>query len=134
VTALLGGEVQLFMSAAAAKPHIESGKLIGYATTGKQRWSLFPNLPTVAESSTLKEFNVSSWLGVIGPSDLPPDVVAKVNQAFNASLNNAEVREKLAAAGWAVKGGTPDQFASVIRADRELLRPVIKAANIKLDQ
>jgi tripartite-type tricarboxylate transporter receptor subunit TctC len=134
VTALVAGEVQIFLSAAAAKPHMESGKLIGYATTGRQRWSLFPNLPTVAESSTLKDFNVASWLGVIGPSDLPREVVAKVNQAFNASLNNTEVREKLAAAGWAVKGGTPEQFTSLIRADRELLRPVIKAANIKLDQ
>lgn len=134
VTALLTGEAQLALPAAGAKSNIDSGKLIALATSGNQRWRMFPNLPTMGEAAGLPQYSMSFSLGVIGPSELPPEIVARVNRAFNAALNAAEVRARLESAGWTVKGGTPEQFLAVIRAEQELYRPIIRAANIKPDQ
>jgi len=133
VTALMTGEAHLALPAAGARSFVESGKIVALATSGRQRWSVFPNLPTIAEAGGLTRYAMSFSLGVIGPADLPPEVIARANAAFNAALNSSEVRTRLESAGWVIKGGTPGQFVEAIRAEQELYRPIIRAANIKLD-
>ena len=133
LTSLLAGETDLFFADAGAKPHIDAGKLMAIAVGSGQRWSLVPGVPTLDEAG-LPGFRNTSWTSVGGPAGIPADVVSRLNRAFNDVLTTPEVRAKLEAAGWAIKGGTQQEFIAVIRGDTELYRPVIRAANIKLDQ
>jgi tripartite-type tricarboxylate transporter receptor subunit TctC len=130
LTAILGGQVDLLLGIdAPAKAHIESGKLIGLATSGAQRWSFAPQLPTAAEAGAPGFVN-STWTAVAGPAKLPPELAGRIARAYGDALNAPEIRAKLEADGWAVRPGTPEQLAAQIRADIERMRPVIKAAGI----
>ena len=132
MTAMLSGEVDITVADPAAKPHIDSGRLVGIATTGPQRWNVFPALPTMQEAGAAG-FYFASWHGVIVPIGLPADVGAALNKVFNEALATPELKSRLEAAGWVVKGGTAAEATALIRSELDALRPVIRAANIKLD-
>jgi tripartite-type tricarboxylate transporter receptor subunit TctC len=61
------------------------------------------------------------------------DVAVRLNQAFNDALNTPELRGKLESAGWSIRGGSAQEAVALIQADMEVYRPIVKAANIKLD-
>jgi tripartite-type tricarboxylate transporter receptor subunit TctC len=132
LTAMLGGEIDVMFTDLLAKPYIDSGKMIGLGVSGDRRWGLFASLPTIQEAG-LGGFNTSSWSGVMGPPGLPADIVASLNRAFNEALANPELRSKLEATGWIMRSSSTAEANSLIRADLEAYRPVIKAANIKLE-
>ena len=81
-----------------------------------------PELPTIAESG-LAGFDAAAWQGLVGPAGMPPDVVKRLNDAFNQVMAMPAVREKLVGGGLEPVGGTPDQFARFIASrDREVDR------------
>ena len=132
LTAILSGEVDIYFADPGAKPHIDAGKMQGIAVTGPQRWASFPNLPTMQEAG-LSGFTFASWHSVIAPPGLPQDLTTTINRAFNDALNLPDLRGKLEAVGWVVKGGTPAELNALIKSDLDLFRPIVRAANIKLD-
>jgi len=113
-------------------PHIKAGKLRGLAVTAAQRSPSLPDLPTLAEAG-VPGFDVSSWYGIYAPAGLPPDMVAKLNAAFNEALRTPEIRERLTTQGWTVVGGTPEQFAAHTQAEFERWARVVKSANVRID-
>ena len=131
--AILAGEVNLTVTDTTARPHVDNGKLLALATTGAQRWASFPTVPTFEEQGQ-KGVNYSSWSGVIGPPGMPRPVVERLNRAFIEALNTSEVKSKLEAAGLTGRGGPPEDWSTLVKADMALWRPVIVGANIKLDQ
>jgi len=132
VTDVLAGQVQLSMPSGSAKPHVDKGTLIGLATTGPRRWSLFPQLPTLIEAG-LPGLTSITWMGVIAPPGTPADVVAKVNSAFNAALKAQPVHAKLEELGFTPVGSTPAEFETLVRDDLKAWEPIIRKANIKLN-
>ena len=133
LTGLVAGEADLLFTDAGAKPYLDSGRMIGIAVGSEQRWALMPKVPTLSEAG-VPGFRNTSWTSVSGPPHLPADVVSRLNRALNESMNTGDVKQKLEDAGWAIKGGTPEEFTAIIKADTELYRPVIRAANIRMDQ
>ena len=133
LTALLGGESDLTFIDGAVKPHIDSGKAVGLMVGGNERWPLLPQVPTAPEAG-LPAFRVSSWNGVVGPAGIPEEVREKLTRAFNDAANAPDVKAKLLASGWVIRAMTSQGMAQTIRADMDLFRPVIRDANIKLDQ
>ena len=131
--AILSGEVHLTLADTTVKPFVDSGKLLALATTGAQRWASFPNVMTFDEAG-LPGVHYSAWSGVIGPPGMPRPVVDRLNRAFIEAMVAPEVRSKLEGAGLASRGGTPEDWTALIKAELGLWRPVISAANIKLDQ
>jgi tripartite-type tricarboxylate transporter receptor subunit TctC len=73
-------------------------------------------VPTIAESG-YKGFEAVTWFGILGPANLPKDVVAKLNADINKALKDPELEKKLGAQGADVAGSTPEQFAKLIRDD-----------------
>ena len=112
--------------------HMKGGKLRVLATAGSQRSPLQPDVPTIAEGG-VPGYEMDSWLGLLAPAGTPQAVIQKLNVELNRALALPQVREKLAAQGLDVLGGTPQQFATVIRADFDKWSRVVKAANIKAD-
>ena len=131
--AILAGEVNLTVTDTTVKPHVDSGKLLALATTGAQRWASFPNVPTFEEQG-IKGVTYSSWSGIIGPPGMPRPIVMQLNRAFIEALNSPEVKSRLEVAGLTARGGTPEDWSTLVKADLALWRPVIVGANIKLDQ
>ena len=110
----------------------EYGKVKPLAVTGLKRYSLMPQVPTVAESG-LPGFEALAWNGVLVPAGTPRPVIERLNREMNAALQAAAVRQKLNAAGLEPVGGTPEQFGRLIRSEAEKWAPVIRRTGAKID-
>ncbi|MEX8193012.1 Bug family tripartite tricarboxylate transporter substrate binding protein [Comamonas guangdongensis] len=134
ITDLAAGQVHLlFDSIPTGMPHVASGRLRALAVTGDKRSTLAPNLPTVAESG-LPGYSSVTWFGVYGPAGMKPELVGKINQAFNQALQNPEVVASLAKQGVEpAKAQTPTQFAAMVQADSARWAKVIRDNRITLE-
>ena len=112
---------------------VRAGRLRALAVTGDKRSALAPDLPTVAESG-LPGYSSVTWFGVYGPAGMKPELVARINQAFNKAIQNPEVVASLARQGVeAASPRTPEQFAAMVQADSARWAQVIKDNKITLD-
>jgi tripartite-type tricarboxylate transporter receptor subunit TctC len=133
VVDLLAGRTQMTITGfPSVAGHMKGGKLRVLATAGSRRSPLQPDVPTIAETG-VPGYEMDSWLGILAPAGTPRPVIDKINGELNRALALPQVKEKLAAQGLDVLGGTPQQFAGVIRADYERYVRVVKASNIKPD-
>ena len=130
---LIAGRTQMTITGfPAVAGHMKGGKLRMLATAGSRRSALQPDVPTIAESG-VPGYEMDSWVGLLAPAATPRPVIERLSGDFNRALAAPQVREKLAAQGLDVLGGTPEQFAAMIRADFDKWSKVVKAANIKPD-
>jgi len=132
-TDVIGGQVQLYISTVPTLiGHIKSGKMRPIAVTSLQRVQDLPQVPTVAESG-YKGFESTTWFGILGPANLPKDVVSKLNADINAVLKEPDLRQKLVAQGADVTGSSPEQFATLIRDDIVRWGKLVKESGAKID-
>ncbi|WP_412556348.1 Bug family tripartite tricarboxylate transporter substrate binding protein [Variovorax sp. 38R] len=132
-TDLIGGQIQMYMSSVPTLiGYVKNGKMRVLAVTSAKRTADLPAVPTVAESG-FKGFEAVTWFGIAGPDGVPKDVVVKVNGAFNKALQDPEVKKKLASQGADALGGTPEQFAKLIRDDIVRWAPIVKESGAKVD-
>ena len=130
--ALLSGQVDFnFDNLATAAPNIRSGKLKALAVTTLQRSAALPDAPPVAD--TLKGFSIDTWWGLVAPAGTPPDVVARLNQAFVAALNAPETKTRFAGLMADPVPTTPDQFAAFMKSELSKYEQVVKATGAKVD-
>ena len=116
-----------------ALPHIRAGKLRVLGVTTAKRSSAIPDVPTLEEQG-LKDFDVSVFFGIVAPVGTPADVVARLNAAFIAVLQQPEVKQTLAAQGLEPPPGTtPAQLAGFMRQEQAKWYEVVKASGAKVD-
>ncbi|RYY98022.1 MAG: tripartite tricarboxylate transporter substrate binding protein, partial [Comamonadaceae bacterium] len=95
VTDVISGQVQLYVSSIPTLiAHVKSGKMRALAVTSTRRVDDLPQVPTVAESG-YKGFDAVTWFGLLGPANLPKDVVARLNTDVNKALQAPDLRKKL---------------------------------------
>ena len=129
---LIAGQVNVTIaSAVPLSPQVKIGKLRGLAVTSPKRSPSFPDLPAIAES--VPGYEVVNWFGIIAPAGTSRTVVTRINKDFNDALGSAKLRELLAAQGADAVGGTPEDFAKVIRADFAKWAKVVKESGAKVD-
>jgi tripartite-type tricarboxylate transporter receptor subunit TctC len=129
---LLAGTVKIFFMTSTAKPLMDAGKLIGIATTGAERWGMFQDLPTMQELG-LPGFLVVGWFGVVAPPGTPPDVIARLNAAFNAAVRLPAVRKVLQEVGIDPLGSSTEEMNALIKTDLERWAPIMKNAGIRTE-
>ena len=133
VAALLAGQVQMAISGLPPMiAHIQSGRLRALAVTGPSRMAQLPDVPTVTEAG-IKDIDVSAWYGVIAPAGTPPEIVAKLRDAFAKAIARPEVRERFLATGTEPYVTSPKEFADLIRNDGARWASVIRKANVKAE-
>lgn len=133
MTDLLSGQVDLnFDSPPNILPHVKAGKLKALAITSMSRSPLFPNVPTLNEAG-LPKFEMSQWFALMGPANMPKDVIEKLNAEINAILKQPDVVEKIASQGGDIIGGTTAQFVTFLKADSEKWAKIVKDAGITLE-
>ncbi|KOF53653.1 ABC transporter substrate-binding protein [Achromobacter sp. DMS1] len=131
---LLGGQVSMsFTDILTALPYVKAGKLRAIGLAGAQRSEALPDLPTISEQG-LKGYDVSVFFGIVAPKNTPPDVVAKLNQAFDAALADPAIRETLHSQGIVeAEDHTPQGLARFIEAEVPKWREVIQSAHVSID-
>jgi tripartite-type tricarboxylate transporter receptor subunit TctC len=111
--------------------HYRSGHVRGLAVSTKERVSVVPDLPTIAE--TVPGFDVFSWFAFFVPIKTPPEVIAKLNADTNAALVFTSVKSRFEDLGAVPKGSTPAELAAFLQSEIAKWGPVITEAKIKLD-
>jgi len=131
LTDLLGGQVQVL---AADVPvliaQIQAGNLVPIGAAADQRDAILPNVPTLAEQG-FPNTDASNWYGLLAPAKTPAAVIAKLNDAVNAALNDPPSRDKLVRAGATPVGGTPESFGAFMKAEYEKWGRVVHDRGIK---
>ncbi len=131
LTALISGETDLqFASLSSAIPLIKSGRLRALGMTSPRRSPSMPELPTIAELG-LPGYEAVAWFGVVGPAKLPANVVATLNKATLASLEQKDVRERLFNSGVEVRTMGPDEFARYTETEIQKWAKVVKASGAR---
>jgi tripartite-type tricarboxylate transporter receptor subunit TctC len=130
---LIAGNVHLmFESTNSISPYVKNGRVRGLAVSGAKRSAAFPGLPTIAEAG-VPGYEVTVWSGIIAPAGLPRPILERLNKATNAALESPEAKEKIAVLGSEGGGGTPEEFAELIRRDSAKWADVIKRSGAKID-
>ncbi|MDB5857193.1 MAG: hypothetical protein JWQ76_882 [Ramlibacter sp.] len=113
-----------------ALPQIRAGKLKALAMAGSKRSPQLPDVPTVAESG-VPGFDTGSWLGIIGPANMPADVVNKWQHDVASVLAQPAVRDRYLEGGIDPVGSTPAEFTRFLQSEMTRWADVIAKAGIK---
>ncbi len=128
---LVAGRTVLFIDTISAiQEQVKAGNVRALAVSTRNRSKALPNVPT-AEEQGLKGYDANTNGGFLAPAGTPKVIVAKLNTEINAALKLPEVRAKLEAAGIEVQGGTPQQYAALIKSDLAKWGKVVKEAGIQ---
>jgi len=133
ITDLMGRQIQtMFTATASAQPYTSNARLKGLGVASSKRSRAMPETPTFAEQG-IAGMEVSSWNGISVPAGTPPPVVDRLAKEFSASLQNPDVRDKLATLGAEVNGVTGAAFQTMVRDDVARWAKVVRTAGIKLE-
>ena len=133
---LLGGNVDLmFDNLPSALPQIKAGKLKAFAVTSARRSEAVPELPTIEEAGgpLLKGYEASSWFGLLAPSNLPADIVARLQRETAKALATPAIKERLASQGAVASGMPSSEFAALITSETAKWAKVVKASGARVD-
>ena len=132
-TDVIGGQVDLMFDAVTTMAeHVKSGKVKALATTGLQRSSVLPDVPTVHQAG-VPNYEATIWLGLLAPKGTPRAIVDKLNEAVSKIANQPEVRQQWGRQGATPMVMTPAAFDKYIQDDIAKWARVIKSANIKAE-
>ena len=133
MTDVISGTVDLYMSSVPTLlGHIKQGKVRALAVTSARRVDDLPEVPTINESG-YKGFDAVTWFGLLAPAGTPNDVIARLNAEFNKALKQPELAKRLGDEGADPAGGTPEQFAALIRDEIPRWGKIVKESGAKVD-
>jgi len=132
---MAGNITFMFDALVTGMPPVQAGRVRALAVTSERRSPYASQVPTMAEAGIrgFSEVSTDMWFGMVGPAGLPKPVLAKLNETLIRALRSTEVRERVAAQGFELWTSTPDEFAAVIRADRDRWGRIVKASGAKID-
>jgi tripartite-type tricarboxylate transporter receptor subunit TctC len=128
-----GGHVDMtFTPIIAGLPLVQSGRVRALAVTSANRSAVLPQVPTISEAG-VPGYELSSWVGVLGPRGTARSLVERIHGTVIASLQSPKVKAVMAENGAILIGNTPDEFARELRDEIAKWVKVAKAAGIKLE-
>jgi len=134
LTDLIGGRVQYtFDGVSTSMAYIQAGTIHVLGASGTRRTPVFPDLPTIAES-TLPGYDTTVWFGFFAPAGTPKHVVELVNRKTNAVLAMPSVKASFDRLGIEAAGGGPDILAGKVKTELEKWAKIVRDKNIRIDQ
>jgi tripartite-type tricarboxylate transporter receptor subunit TctC len=129
----VAGQVPIiFDNLPSALPFIKENRLVPIVVAAPQRLAVLPNVPTFKEVG-LEPVNRMAFYGIVGPKNLPKDVVEKIHAAVMKALAEPAVRKRIEDTGSIIVGNTPAQFTEQIKGEYEVYKKVVKDRNLTLD-
>ena len=130
---VMAGRVNMiFDGMLAAVPLVKEGRVKALAVTGAKRSAITPSVPTMVESG-VPGCVFQTWNGFFVPAGTPPAVIAKLNTEIARILRSPEIEKRLSGEGAEIAAGSPESFGAFVKAEREKLAKIIKAANLRID-
>ncbi len=128
---LMEGRVDLlFGTIAPSLANVRAGKIKALATTGEQRNSQLPDVPTLAESG-LSGYEAALWTAIVLPAGAPQPIVTRLNREIIAAVKSPAAQAALSQQGVDAETSTPEALAARIKADVAKWQAVVTAAGIK---
>ena len=112
--------------------YVKQGKVRALAVTSRERSPALPDVPTLIESG-LSQFDVVGFYGVLAPGGTPPEVLARLSQAFQQTLETPDIRSRMLAQGADPAFLSHETFGSFLRAELPRWQTAVKASGAKLD-
>ena len=133
VTDLIGGGIQLMMvNAPVSGPLVQAGKVRALGISSPQRSPTYPDIPTIAESG-VPGFEVTAWGGIVGPANMPKDIVARLNAELRTALAAPAVRERFRALGAETAPSSPEEFLALSRRETVKWAKIVKFSGARVD-
>jgi tripartite-type tricarboxylate transporter receptor subunit TctC len=127
---LLGGQIQLVIdTVGSALSYVQDGRLRAIATSGSERSTLLPNVPTIAE--TFPGYETTGWHGLFAPAGTPGPIIARLNDAMNAALQSPKLRDRVRELGFEILGGPPGRLADLVATDTQKFSELIARLDIR---
>jgi len=131
INALLGGEIDFaFATPTQVIANVQAGKFRALATTAAARAPQLPEVPTLQEALSLKDFDVRTWFALAGPAGLPAPIVTRLNDEMRKALMSAEVRKGLETIGGELAPTSPDEMRARVARELATWTRIVEAANI----
>lgn len=132
VTDLLGGRITMMaLSAALAGPHLKAGRLRPIGVTANTRIVAYPELPTIAESANLHDYDVRPWTGVFVPAKTPDAIVHKLAADMMEALSLPDVKARMDTIGMELAFQPHGQFDAFVKREAAGWKEVIRKAGIE---
>jgi tripartite-type tricarboxylate transporter receptor subunit TctC len=133
ITDLIAGRVDLmFESLSSSAPHARQNAIRALGVSGAKRSTAFPQVPTIAEAG-VPGYEAPTWSGVLAPAGTPRPIVDKLNAAVNRALASEAFKARFAQIGDEPAGGTPEEFAALIKHESAKWAEVVKRSGAKLE-
>jgi tripartite-type tricarboxylate transporter receptor subunit TctC len=130
---LFSGDVQgVFASVGLAAPNVKAGKLVALGSTGATRTGALPDVPTIKEQG-FNNLEFSSWFGIVTPSKVPADILAKLSADIQKAVKSPDLKAKLEESGFRVTGTSREEFTRIIAADTVTWGKAVAATGFKAD-
>jgi tripartite-type tricarboxylate transporter receptor subunit TctC len=132
---IIGGHVDMYFPGfPPAMPLMKAGTVKVLAVSSAQRSQAAPDIPTVAETTGIADFDFTLWQGFFAPRGTPPDVIARLNREINKILADPETRQKLLDAGANVVPMSIEGFGAFVKAEAEKYERIIRlTGGVKTD-
>jgi tripartite-type tricarboxylate transporter receptor subunit TctC len=132
VMATMAGDVPLLIvSIPAAMSQVRAGRLRPLAVSTRARTPILPDVPTVAEATGLKGFEVDSWYAVFAPAKMPDEMVQRMNKEIAEVVRRPEIKAKLLEQGAVGVSSTPEALAATVKREIAEWRGVVDRARIE---
>ena len=133
VLAVLSGEAHFTHSSIPSiLPHVRAGKVRALGVANAQRIPSLPEFPTVAEAG-LPGFEAHGWVGMIGPANMPKDIVQRLNKEIVDTLKQKDVIDRMLSDGAVPVPSSPEEFTAYMNSELKKWGDVVKIANIKAE-
>ena len=130
---LVGGQIQFMTDTVnSVMPFVRDKRLKMLAVTTSKRMSLFPDVPTLAESG-MPGFEVGAWQGVMVPASTPKTIIQRLNSEVTRALQTPEVRQKLALQGAEPLGSTAEAYGEYVQKELARWAKVVKQTGVTLE-
>ena len=129
---LIGGQIPVgILILSTVMPHAKAGKVKILAVLDSRRARTAPEIPTVVEAGVGNFYVPETWIGLVGPANLPKPIVNQLNLALTKAVAVPEIRARLESSGFEVKTGTPEEFSELMYKSVEIYRKITAEAGIK---
>jgi tripartite-type tricarboxylate transporter receptor subunit TctC len=133
VSDLISGNIQLMMvNTPVSGPPSQAGRVRALGISSSKRSPTYPDVPTIAESG-VSGFELEAWGGIIGPANMPKEIVSRLNDEIRAALANPVLRERFRSLGAETSPSTPEEFRDLSRKETAKWAAVVKASGAKID-
>ncbi|MBA4002273.1 MAG: ABC transporter substrate-binding protein, partial [Delftia sp.] len=130
---VVAGQVPMVLdNLPSALPFIKDNRLVPIVVAAPQRLAVLPNVPTFKEVG-LEPVNRMAYYGILGPKNMPKDVVDKINAAVRKVLQDPAVRKRIEDTGSLVIGNSPEEFAKQIKDEYETYKKVVAQQKLTLE-